>query len=84
MKVCTLTPIACVHNRLVLDFHLFAEIGSLAREFQAVNKIQPINIIYLPNLQFLKENAWLISNMLKHIRNTNNSGIRCYKQIHNE
>ena len=27
------------------------------REFQTVHKIQPINIRYLPNLQFLKENG---------------------------
>ena len=43
-------------------------------ESQTVHKIQPINIKYLLNLQCLEK--WLITNMLKHTRNTNNSGIR--------
>ena len=73
MKFCTQVARTCVHKRSVLDFHLFALIGTYRREFQTVHKIQPINIRYLPNLQFFKK--WLISNMLKHTRNTNNSGI---------
>ena len=57
MTFCTHVPRTCVHKRLILDFHLFAQIGSYMREFQTVHKIQPINIRYLPNLQFFKENG---------------------------
>ena len=55
----------------------------LNRLFETVLKIHPVNIRYLPNLHFLKR-KWLITNILKHTRNTNNSGISFYKQIYNE
>ena len=49
--------LTCAHEPLVLDFHLFACIGSYRREFHAVHKFQPIIIRYLPNLHLRK---WLI------------------------
>ena len=82
IKFCTQVTRMCLQKCLVFDFHLFAQIGHQRCEFQTVHKFQPINIRYLLNLHFVKK--WLISNMLKHTRNTNNSGIRFYKQIYNE
>ena len=83
MKFCTQVPRTCLHKRLVFDFHLFAYIGRQRFEFQTVHKFQPIHRKYLLNLPFFFF-KWLISNMLKHTRNTNNTGIRFYKQIYNE
>ena len=57
MTFCTHVPRTCLQKRLILDFHLFARIRSQRCEFQAVHKIQPINIRYLPNQQFFKENG---------------------------
>ena len=52
MKFCTLVPRTCMHKHLVSDFHFFTKNGSQGYEFQTVQKIEPINIINLPNLQF--------------------------------
>ena len=50
MKFYTQVLRTCVHKHLVLDFNLFASIRTETSEFQAIHKIQPINIRYLPNL----------------------------------
>ena len=57
MKLCRQILKTCVHKPVILDFNLFAQIGSYRHEFQTVRKIQPIDIRYLTNLQFLKENG---------------------------
>ena len=54
MKFCARVPRTCLHKRLVLDFSFICLNRAL---FQTVHKLQPINIRYLTNLQFFKENG---------------------------
>ena len=42
------------------------------------------NLKSLSSKSAIFESKWLITNMLKHTKNANNSGIRFYKQIYNE
>ena len=51
MKFCTQVPRTCVHQPLSLSFSFYLI------EFHTGHKIQPINIKYLPNLQFLSKMA---------------------------